>query len=245
MNQRLHPLWKHLPTAASVAVGLLPVIILILWFDVPRKVIGQGAMAYAVGAVGIKLPLYHLLVARVLHKKLSNRSLALSQGAISAFSELGAALGFFLFVVPELTFAELIGFGVAAGSVEAIILPFMKNPLEGTPLEAHAGETGRKASENMAVQWLGVVERVLASVIHTATRCLTYVSSFTGNPVPMVLALVGFASIDGRAYYAHLEKWQFDNTQVLTKFYRFLGVVACSLTVVFLSLYYWLVLQHP
>ena len=240
MNQRLHMLWKHLPTVASVAVGILPVIILILWFDVPRKIIGKGAMAYAVGAVGIKLPLYHLLVTKVLHKKLSNRSLAFSQGALSAFSELGAALVFFLFVVPELTFVELIGFSLAAGSVEAIILPFMKNPLEGTPLEAHAEETGKKASENMTIQWLGVVERVLASLVHTATRGLTYISYFTGNLVPIALALVGFASIDGRAYYAHLEKWQFDNTQVLAKFYRFLGAVACSLILLFVSLYHYL-----
>lgn len=241
MNQRLPTLWKHLPTAASVAVGIVPIIILVLWCDVSRKVIGRGALAYAVGAVGIKLPLYHMLVAKVLHKKLSNKSLAISQGAISAFSELGAALGVFFFVVPDLTFVELIGFGIAAGSVEAIILPFMKNPLEGTPLETHAEETGKKASENISIQWLGVAERVLASLVHTATRGLTYISYSTGNLVPIVLAIVGFASIDGRAYYAHLEKWQFDNIQVLAKFYRFLGAVACSLILLFVFLYYYLI----
>lgn len=41
MNRLLHMLWKHLPTAASVAVGILPIVILILWFDVPRKIIGN------------------------------------------------------------------------------------------------------------------------------------------------------------------------------------------------------------
>ncbi len=240
MNRRLSVLWKHLPTAASVAIGILPIIILILWFDVPRKIIGKGVLAYAVGAVGIKLPLYHLLVAKILHKRLSNKALALSQGAVSAFSELGAALGFFLFVVPDLTFAELIGFGVAAGSVEAIILPFMKNPLEGTPLESHAEETGEKTSGNAAIQWLAVLERVLASLVHTGTRGLTYLSYSTGNIVPIVLALVGFGSIDGRAYYAHLEKWRFDDIQVLRKFYRFLGVIACALIVLFVSLHYYL-----
>lgn len=62
------------------------------------------------------------------------------------FSELGAALCFFFFVVPELTLAELVGFSVAAGSMEAIVLPFMKNPLQGTPLEGHAEETSAMAS---------------------------------------------------------------------------------------------------
>lgn len=82
VTNRLYMLYKHLPTAASVAVGILPIVILILWFDIPRSIIGKGALAYAVGAVGIKLPLYHLLVVKVLHKKLDNKSLAFSQGAI-------------------------------------------------------------------------------------------------------------------------------------------------------------------
>ncbi len=241
MNRQLSALSKHLPTAASIAVGILPIIVLILWFDVPRKIIGKGALAYAVGTVGLKLPLYHLLVAKILTGRLSNKSLAFSQGVISAFSELGAALGFYLLVVPELTFAELIGFGVAAGSVEAIILPFIKNPLEGTPLEAHAEETIKKASESVAIQWLAVVERVFASLVHTATRGLTYLSYSTGNLIPIVLAIVGFGSIDGRAYYAHLEKWRFDDIQVLAGFYRFLGAVACTLVVLFVTLYYYLI----
>ncbi len=241
MNLRLSLLWKHLPTAASIAVGILPIIILMVWFDVPRKVIGKGALAYAVGAVGIKLPVYHLLVTRVLTGKLSNTWLAFSQGVISAVSELGGALGFFLFVVPELKFAELIGFGVAAGSIEAIILPFMKNPLEGTPLEAHAEETLKNASENPGIQWMGVVERILASLVHIAARGLTYISCFTGNFLPGILATIGFASIDGRAYYAYLEKWRFDDIKVLARFYRFLGAIAGSLIVLFVIFYFCLI----
>ncbi len=193
------------------------------------------------GAVGIKLPVYHLLVTRVLHKRMSNKALAFSQGIISAVSELGAALVFFLFVVPELALADLVGFGVAAGSVEAVILPFMKNPLEGTPLEAHAEETGRNASESPAIQWLGVVERIFASLIHTAARGLTYLTSASGNPLPVILAIAGFGSVDGRAYFAHLEKWRFDDIRVLAKFYRFLGVIAGCLVLLFVSLYYCLV----
>ncbi len=238
MNQRLSVFWKHLPTAASIAVGVLPLVILILWFGVPRKIIGKGVLAYAAGAVGIKLPLYHLLVTKFLHKRLSNTSLAFCQGVISACSELGAALGFFLFLLPKLTFAELIGFSVAAGSVEAIILPFMKNPLEGTPLESHAEETIKMGSQSMAIQWLAVAERIFATLVHTASRGLTYLSYSTGNLLPIVLAIIGFGCVDGRAYYAHLEKWRFDDIKVLTRFYRFLGVVACSLVVLFVSLSY-------
>ncbi len=229
---------KQLPSAASIAVGIVPVLILIAWFGVSRKIIAKGALAYAAGAVGLKLPLYHLLVVKVLHKKLSNRSLAIAQGIVSAVSELGAVLCFYLFVVPELTFAGLVGFGVASGSIEAIILPFMKNPLEGTPLEGHARETINKIPENSRVEWLGVLERVLASIVHTATRGLVYVSYSTGNPLPAALAVLGFASVDGRAYFAHLEKWPFEDPRVLARFYRFLASIALTLALLFLLLYY-------
>ncbi len=240
-NPKLPALWKHLPEAASVAVGVLPVLVLILGFHVPRKTIGMGALAYAAGAVAIKLPVYHVLVVNVLHKKLSNAWLACSQGMVSAISELGASLCFFLFVMPELAFADLIGFGIAAGSVEAIILPFMGNPLQGTPLEEHAEATSRSAAKNRGIEWLGVLERILASFVHTAARGLVYVSCFSGNLLPAALAVAGFGSIDGRAYYAHLEKWQFDNVRVLGRFYRFLGIVAISLTFLFLLLYHLLI----
>lgn len=229
---------KYLPSLVSIAFGILPILVMILWCGVSRKVIGKGALAYAAGAVGLKLPLYHLLVVKVLHRKLSNTSLAVSQGVVSSLSELGATLCFFFFVTPQLTLGELIGFGMAAGSIEAIILPFMKNPLQGTPLEEHSEEVIQRSSQNLSLEWWGVVERMLATLIHITTRGLVYISYSTGNLVPGFLAFAGFASIDGRAYYAHLQKWGFDDIRVLLRFYRYLGTTAILLTLVFVSLYY-------
>lgn len=238
MKHLIKTLTKYLPNAASVAIGLIPILILVLWFDVSRKIIGKGAIAYAAGTVALKLPFYHLVIVKFVHEKFSHKWIAIIQGFVSALSELGAALFFFIFVVKELTLTELIGFGIAAGSIEAIILPFMKNPLQGTPLEQHSDETIKKSEENQIVQWLGVIERILASIIHVASRGLVYLSYFTGNLFPIIFAVLGFASVDGRAYYAHLEKWAFDNVQVLIKFYRFLGTIAFTLTIFFLFFHY-------
>ncbi len=238
MRQQLRSLAKYLPSLVSVAIGILPILVMILWFGVSRKVIGKGALAYAAGAVGLKLPLYHLFVVKVLHKKLSNKWIAISQGVVSSLSELGATLCFFFFVTPELTLGELIGFGMAAGSIEAIILPFMKNPLEGTPLVDHSTEIIQRSSRNMTAEWLGVVERVLATLIHIAARGLVYVSYSTGNLVPGILAFTGFASVDGRAYFAHLQKWRFDDIRVLLKFYRYLGTIGILLALLFASVYH-------
>lgn len=241
MKQLIKTFTKYLPNAASVAVGIIPILVLVLWFDVSRKIIGKGAIAYAAGTVALKLPLYHLVVVKFVHKKFSNKWNAIIQGIVSSFSELGATLFFFIFVVKELSFAELIGFGVAAGSIEAIILPFMKNPLEGTPLEQHSDETIKKSEDNMALQWMGVIERILASIIHVASRGLVYITYFTGNLFPIIFALLGFALVDGRGYYAHLEKWAFDDIRVLSKFYRFLALIAITLTLLFLPFYYLMV----
>ena len=149
---------KNLATVASVAVGVLPAFVLIEWFNVSRKlIVGYGVLAYVLGVTVFKLPLYHLIVVRYLHGKLSNLQIALGQGFISAISELGAALLFFLYVVPDLTFVQLIGFSVAAGAVEAIFLPFI-NPFKGTPLEEHAEKLF--AETKPSVEFLSILEPI-------------------------------------------------------------------------------------
>jgi hypothetical protein len=218
---------KHLPTIASLLVGAIPLVVLIQWFGVPRKLIlGWGILSYIIGVGVFKMPMYHLIVVRVLHRRLSNVWLGISQGFGSAVSELGSAFLFFLFVVPELTLAQLIGFGAAAGAVEAIVLPFMGNPFEGTPLEGHSAEVEQRASLRSSVRWLGVLERVFALITHITARGLIYISIVAHSLVPGLIAIVTFAALDGRGYYAHLEKWAFDDVKVLRRFYAYFATVA-------------------
>jgi len=152
-------------------------------------------------------------------------------------SELGAALLFFFFVVPDMTLAQVIGFGTAAGAAEAVMLPFIGNPLKGTPLEEHSAELLERSSANKLIEWMSVVERMLAMFPHVAARGLLYISFATGNVIPGVLAVVGFASLDGHAYFAHLEKWPSDNIGVLAGLYRFIALVGVLQTVLFALLY--------
>ncbi|MFH0989431.1 MAG: hypothetical protein V1799_05370 [bacterium] len=238
MNIRLQRL---LSTLASFAVGIIPVFVLIHYFGVSSKlIVGWGVLSYVVGVVGFKMPLYHFFVIKVLHGKLSNLWLSVSHGFVSAISELGAALLFFIFVVPELTLPQLIGFGAAAGAVEAIMLVFIQNPLKGTPLEEHSSEVIQRASANNLIPWMSVLERALALFPHVATRGLVYISFISGNIVPVALAVLTFASIDGRAYFAHLEKWPFDNIRMLGKIYRYLALVGIFQVLLFALFYYYL-----
>jgi hypothetical protein len=233
---------KALPTVASIAVGVIPVLTLIWCFGVPRRLImGWGALSYVAGVAVFKMPLYHLVVVRVLHGRVSNVWLGVSQGLVSAISELGAALLFFIFVVPHLGLAQLIGFGTAAGALEAIVLPFIGNPLQGTPLEKHSSAVFERASSGLLLPWMSVLERVLALIPHIAARGLVYVSFVSGNILPAVLAVVTFASIDGGAYFAHLEQWEFDRVSVLRRVYLSLATIGVFQTALFAIFYHALI----
>jgi hypothetical protein len=232
--RRRPPLW-YFTTAASLAVGILPIWALESQFDVPRKIIvGYGFLAYIVGVTFIKMPLYHFVVERVLRPRLSNPALAGTQGVISGVSELSAAAAFYIYVIPEPSYWQLVGFGVGAGAVEAIMLPFISNPFKGSSLGDHADEVFRASSTDRAVQWLSVVERIWAMLLQVSTRGLVYLSVASHNPVPACVALAGFSVVDGSAYYWHLQKWRFDSLPVLARIHTFLGLIACMLTAAFL-----------
>jgi hypothetical protein len=230
-----HPGLWYFTRAASILVGIVPIWVLETWFGVPRKItVGYGIIAYVIGTTALKLPLHHFVVERVLYPRLATSSLAAAHGALSAVSELAPAAVFFVYVVPHLTWWQLVGFGVGAGATEAIMLPFLANPLKGTILEEHATHVFRRSATASVVQCLSVLERVWAMLLQVSTRGLIGLSVYSGNPAPGCLALVGFAAVDGTAYYAHLKKWRFDSLPVLARVHLFLGVAASVMSVVFL-----------
>ena len=227
-------LW-YFTTAASILVGIAPIWVLENWFGVPRKIsVGYGIIAYVIGTTALKLPLHHFVVEPILRPRLARASLAAAHGALSALSELAPAAAFLLWVVPPLTWWQLVGFGVGAGAVEAIMLPFVANPLKGTALEEHANDVFRRSATNSAVQWLSVLERIWAMLLQVSTRGLVGLSVYSGNPAPACLAVVGFGAVDGIAYYGHLDRWRFDSLSVLARVHLFLGGAAGVMTVVFL-----------
>lgn len=227
MDQIEFSIKKHLPSIVSILLGVIPIAILILYFNVPRKlIIGYGFLSWIIGVGLLKMPIYHLVVVKYLHNKLTNKWLGLIQGVISSFSELGSALIFFIFVLPDLPLVQLIGFGLAAGAIESIVLPFIGNPLSGTPLEQHTLELEQRISSNLSIQWMGVLERFIAMIMHVSCRGLIYVSMIKFSILPGFIAIFTFAAADGRGYYALLEKWDFGNIGVLKRFYLYLAIIA-------------------
>lgn len=235
---------RQIPSIISILAGILAISILILYFHVPRKlIIGWGVLSWVLGVAVIKVPIYHLLIVRFLHPRLSNKWLGLINGLVSAMAELGSALIFFYFVLPEnLTLPQLIGFGLAAGAVESIILPFMGNPLAGTPVKEHTENISKKSQSDNRLNWMGLIERIIAYFFHIFSRGLVYISKVSGNILPLIIAVIAFASADGKGYYDLLEKRDFTDIKILGKFYFFLVIIAIILTLSFALSYRALIL---
>jgi hypothetical protein len=230
---------RQVPSIISILVGILSISILILYFQVPKKlIIGWGILSWILGVAVIKVPIYQLLIVRFLHPKLSNKWLGIFNGLVSSMAELGSAFIFFYFVLPEnLTLPQIIGFGLAAGAVESIILPFMGNPLSGTPVMEHTENLSKKSQSDNRLNWMGLFERIIAYFIHIFSRGLVYISKVTGNLLPVIIAVIAFAFADGKGYYDLLEKRDFTDIKILGKFYFFLMIIALILTLSFVVSY--------
>ena len=68
MAIRSRPTIWYVTGLASIAVGIVPIIVLERWFGVPRKVtVGFGVIAWAV-AVAAKAIIHHLVVDRAVRR---------------------------------------------------------------------------------------------------------------------------------------------------------------------------------
>jgi hypothetical protein len=236
-RDRSHRGLRVVTAVASIAVGILPIAVLETSFGVPRKlIVGYGILAWIGGAFLVKTPLHHYLVDRILRRRLSQRALATTQGIVSSLSELGVAAAFFVFVVPHLAFWQVIGFGVGAGAVEAVCMPFVGSLFKGTSLEEREASITRGAESQPIVQWLSVLERVWAMLIHIGCRGLVYLSVAGGRILPAAVGVTCFAAVDGVVYYGWLRRWRFEVPRVLWRVHAFLIVAAlCALSAFVLS----------
>jgi hypothetical protein len=220
----------YLTGVASIAVGIAPIVVLERWFGVPRKItVGFGVVAWA-AAVAIKALIHHLAIDRAVRRGANHRHVSVIQGLLSGVTELGVAAAFFLFVWQPVNLPQLIGFGAGAGMVEAVMLPFISNPFKGSTLEAHSTDVFARSAGSATIQWLKVLERVWATLLHVSSRALVFLTITGGNPLPGAVAICGFAAVDGMAYYGLLEHWRFDEPRTLARFHAFVGVIGAALT---------------
>lgn len=224
------PLSARLGAVAGLLIAVAPAMYLLRVMDVPRRIIiGFGILCWAAGVLG-KWAIYQLVVVKHLHARWPATRLATTQGMLSAATELGAALVFFV-MLPRLTLLQAIGIGAGAAFVEGILTTTV-NLSHGTPYSQHVAEQ-EKTSQVSNLVFLSIADRLVATAAQVCSRTLVFLSLRSGNPVPGLIAFVTFAAIDGYAYYALLRKWEFGRFAVAVKLY---GVLAGFATIQALTL---------
>jgi hypothetical protein len=220
---------------------LLPFAAAILWLRYAKGV-SFDSFIYGSGSWGIgcilKIVLYHTIVRRIQHTKHNIFRVSALNGVFSGVSELGAALAIFAFM-PAPSFWDMVAFGVGIGAIEAFLVATPSNPLKGTGLEKPTAEIEAviaalpKGPRFVYSCVTPLVERILAAVIHIATRGLAYVTYRGANPLPIAIALLAFVLADGVVGYRLLQQGKLKDLRVLNQFYLFFLILATACLAVF------------
>jgi hypothetical protein len=220
-----------LGAVAGLLIAVAPAMYLLHAMDVPRRIIiGFGVLCWVAGVL-VKWVVYQLVIVKYLHARWPAAGLAITQGMLSATTELGAAVGFFL-MLPHLTLVQAVGIGAGAAFVEGILAATVR-PSHGTPYGEHVSEQVKTSSVSTLV-FLNISDRLVATVVQVCSRTLVFLSVQSGNPLPGLLAFATFAAIDGYAYYALIQQWKFSRIATAARLY---GVLAGFATIQALTLF--------
>ena len=180
--------------------------------------LGLGAAAWAAALlvkVVVGAPLHHLF--RWMFRGEKARSAA--WGCWSGIAELGLSAVVFLIADSYPKIWDLVGFGIGAGSMEVLFVIIASFRGSGR------GSTA-PGPEGTLLAWSGVIERGLTSVGHLATRGLVWAGLQHPNLTPgIVLALATFTLVDGIATYGSAAGWDWEEPQLLRRFYGLLAAV--------------------
>jgi hypothetical protein len=234
--------------AAVTALVMAPFLVgmVILWrgYGVHHDVFIFGTSSWGVGCL-IKLAVYHLGIRRLSHDPRHLRRVSLLNGLSSGVTELGAALVFFAFL-PRLTLADVIGFGLAIGALEAFLSTSKGTSelLAGTELEdaarkMEAAYARQSRGRRLALDILApLAERLIAGGLHVGTRGLVYVSYLRGEPLltggTVTLAVGIFVVADGLVGYRWLREGRLEVPVMLVRAYAVLAALAALGLAVFL-----------
>ncbi len=223
-------------TALLVAPFLAGLLVLWRGHGVHHDVFIFGTGSWGVGCL-VKLAVYHLGIRRLSHDPQNLGRVSLLNGLSSGITELGAALAFFAFL-PRLALADVIGFGLAIGALEAFLAGSKRTSelLAGTELEdatraIEAAHARRSGGRRLALATLApLAERLIAGGLHVGTRGLVYVSYLRADsPVaalPAVLAVGIFVIADGVVGYRWLREGRLTEPGALFRAYAVLAALA-------------------
>lgn len=205
---------KLLLHAVLILIAIAPIIYFKQIENVPYKAFILGTGSWGFGGI-FKIVAHQIIIKRLHKKKISLIITSVANGFISGFFELSAAYILILFMKDkfEFDYNAIISFGLAIGSFECLLVVISKgNDLfKGTTLEDPSGRLTEYLDNLHGAQYyffnltLPITERIMATFLHISTRGLVFITIFSGNFFPIVIALCVFIIADGLlGYYYYL-----------------------------------------
>jgi hypothetical protein len=207
--------------AVTLAFATVPLAALAAVGGVDPAAPALGACSWAV-AVAVKRALTPLLD-KALHD-ITVRAAA--HGLWSALCELGATAACFVYLLGELSIASTLAFGFGAATAEISMLLVL-----GIALSARLSKPGRRdawrigAQQSLVVRYQTAVERGVATALHVGSRALVYLAVSRGSAAFGVVALVGFASVDGVASFGRSVGWNWFAPATARCYYGFVASI--------------------
>lgn len=184
-----------------------------------------GAVTWAI-SVGVKIAVSGAFDVSF-RDRISDTQYTAFQGLLSAVTELGAAAIVFAYMLSEGTLIHAVAFGAGAGILEAVILLVM----------ALLSKEKEERVLPWYQEWTFVIERFGALLGHIGSRGLVWLS-IHGPAYPFIIAILGFATVDGVATYGVLKKWDWLQPKIWKQFYSFVTLAGVAEITLFLGLYY-------
>lgn len=208
MKQRKHI--NVLLKITLVIISVAPVLYLHQIESVPFKAFILGTGSWGIGLI-LKMIAHQLVLVPLQKHNSSPLVVSIINGFISGIFELSAAAGVIFLMKDKFAFDyySIIGFGLAIGSFESLIIAFNSGEslLKGTALEktteqiSQQYENAKGFKQLLYYYFYPVLERVLATLIHISTRGLIFVAVFQISLFPIIIALVVFIIADGLLGY--------------------------------------------
>ncbi len=228
-------------------VGFGPVLYFYLIKDVPILVFILGAGSWGFGVI-LKMIFYQIIIVPLTKKYINTIIVSSLNGFISGITELSSAFILIMLSAKKypimFTFDGILSFGIGIGAIEVMVVATnsSSNLLKGTALE----ESSKKIDAvldtlsgiNHYLYNIGftVVERIIATVIHVATRGLVFITILSLSVVPFMIALSVFITADGYLGYYFYVTDKFLKLEGLNRFLQYFLILAIVSSAIFIIL---------
>jgi len=228
-----------------LSAALLPLVYFNRILHVPFTIFILGTGSWGIGLI-FKIPAHQLVVVPLQNKTESSLTVSALNGLLSGIFELGAALLIILLMKNKVIFDfnAVIAFGLVIGSFEMLLIVFSKDNdlLKGTALEKPSEQLTSFLGRLEGLRYFvfnglfPLAERILATLLHIATRGMVFVTLLSGNIFPFILALLVFLLADGLLTYFYYITGRLAGLKGLGELFLYLFILTAVSFVSFLYL---------